>query len=83
MNGQHVARWAVEVEVGRGRGRGRGSMANKAFNVFICGRQNLKVAACSSLVGLCGRARDKTVAAQGEGAEWGGSCNMLLPRRTL
>lgn len=58
---------------------GREVMANKAFNVFICGRQNLKVAACSSLVGLCGRTRDKMVAtAAGQNGRRNRSCNMLL-----
>lgn len=54
-----------------------GNTGNKAFNVFICGRQNLEVAACPSLVGLCRKTRDKMVAARGVAkSEW--PCNMLL-----
>lgn len=55
-------------------------MGNKAFNVFICGRQNLEVAACPSLVGLCRKTRDKMVAARGGCQEGVGRlpCNMLL-----
>jgi len=45
--GGHQGAWPHRMERSN-REQGE-SMANKAFNVFICGRQNLKVAACAPL----------------------------------